>query len=423
MNVRVVIAGALLAAAPTVAHADTGTRGTAAALAAHGVTVGTNATALWIGNVAGGIGRGGMLNTLGNLEADADLGRLAGLQGVQAHASVAWIRGRSATWEYVGDALVVSNLDGFDSIRLYEAWLEREWAAGRLGLRAGVLAADGEFGGSEGGALFTNSGFGWSAGIAANVVNGGPIYWSPALGARAAVRPAAGWTLLAGLWDGDSFDSRAGESRINEHGLHFDLDPAQGRFALAELSRAWHADDPGAHGGFRLGAWHHSADFEDQRLDAAGAPIAASGNAPAVHHGNHGAYAVLEQRLWSERADRGQGLSAWGRLAIAPADRSEFWRVGDFGATWTGPLPGRDADVLGLALVNAEVSPAAVLAALDAGAAPAERPDHERVLEAIYRVRFGGRFALTPGVQWVFHPGASAAVPDAVVPELRLAFE
>lgn len=388
-------------------------------------TPGTSLTGLWIGNVAGGLGRGGLYNTLGVFSLDADVPRLApGWKGAHAYASVYWIRGRSATWEYVGDALTVSNLDGFDSIRLYEAWLEQRFA-GRVSVRAGVLGADAEFAGSESGGLFLNSGFGWTAGISANVVNGGPIYFAPALGVRAEVAAAPGWTARAGVWDGDSFDSPDGDPLVNQHGTHFDLDPGQGRFWIAELEHAWAADDdaPGPPGSWKLGAWGHTTEFADGRYDAAGVPFAVSGREPAVHRGIRGAYGLLEQRLWCERGDRAQGLTAWGRVVVAPEDRSTFSLVSDAGFAWTGPWPGRDADVLGFGIVDADVSDALVLAAIDADGPDGPLPDYERVFEVAYRFQVNERWSVTPDLQWVRHPGASGAIPDAVVPSVRVTFE
>jgi len=393
---------------------------------ARAVSVSAEMTGLWIGDVAGGMRSGGVFDALGIFSADADLATLVGAGGMRAHGSLAWIRGSSASAKYVGDALVVSNLEGAPGLRLYEAWLERSFVRDRLSIRAGVVGADDEFCAAESAAPFTNSAFGWSAGISANVVNGGPVYFAPALGARVTVQPVNGWTLLAGGWDGDSFDSPEGDPLVNEHGLHFRLSPSQGTFWIAELQHAWNGGEDAAArpGGFKLGGWWHTAEFTDLRFDDAGLPAAVSGGAPASHRGNQGGYGLVDQRLWP--AAGGRGVSAWLRATIAPADRSELSRVIDGGLAWTGPWGRRPDDVLGIALVDAAVSPSAVHAALDvlaAGGDPGALPDGERVAEFAYQCRASQRFAVTLGLQWVRHPGASAAVPNALVPEMRFTFE
>ena len=395
--------------------------------AASGITASVELTGLWIGGVAGGLGSGGVFNALGMLSTDVDLARVAGVVGTRAHGSLALIRGSSASAKYVGDALVVSNVEGLPGLRLYEAWLEKDLVADRLALRAGVVAADGEFCAADCAAPFTNSAFGWSAGIAANVVNGGPVYFAPALGGLVTVRPADGWTLLAGGWDGDSFDSREGDPLVNEHGLHFHLSPSQGTFWISELQHAWNGgeDASGRPGGWKVGAWRHTAQFDDLRFDAAGIPTATSGGEPATHHGNQGGYGLVEQRLWP--ASGGHScVSAWLRAAIAPADRSQLSRVIDGGLAWTGPWRRRPDDVLGFALVDAAVSPSAVHAALDVlagGGDPGSVPDGERVAEMAYQCRASQRLAVTLGLQWVRHPGTSATIPNALVPEMRFTFE
>ena len=63
--------------------------------------------------------RGGVFyNSLGTFAADVDLAKAVGWENAALTGSVYWIRGLSVSSEYTGDVLVLSNLDGFDSIRL-----------------------------------------------------------------------------------------------------------------------------------------------------------------------------------------------------------------------------------------------------------------------------------------------------------------
>lgn len=345
-------------------------------------------TGLWIGDVSGGVKTGGVYNSLGVFEADADLAKLVNLSGGTLHGSVYWIRGRSASYEFVGDALVVSNLDGFDSIRLYELWAEQRFAD-QFAVRIGNQSVDAELAGTEYGAALTNGGFGWPASIAANVVNGGPIYYAPAFGARLAWQPSESWNAVAGVYDGDSFDHPNGDPLPNQHGVHWSLGHGQGAFAIAEVAHRWQIAEgaPGLAGNMKVGFWRHTAQFEDNRLDSNGAPVAQSGLDPALHAGNQGWYAAIEQRLWREGASAEQGLGGWLRAGGAPADRSAFEWVSDAGLHWTGLFPRRDADVLAIGAVHAQVSRHAAQAARDEAALlgqPTVVPDFERVFEIAY---------------------------------------
>ncbi len=398
-------------------------------LAARGITSTASANGLWIGNVAGGLEKGGVYNTLGVLSAEADLEKFTGAwKGATAGVDLYWIRGKSASWYFVGDALTVSNLDGYDSIRLYQAWLQQDFAEGRVSLRAGSLAADEEFTGTESGGLFLNGAFGWTAGVGANIVNGGPIYYSPAPGARVAIQPAEGWTVRAALYDGDSFDSPAGDPRVNQHGLHFSMSSSQGRFEIGEVAREWKGEGGAAPmpGTLKLGVWRHTADFADNWADANGQSFTLSGLEPAVHRGNRGWYGSLEHRVWAEKGAEGQGLTAWMRVAGAPANRSAIEWCTDAGFNWAGLLPGRDDDVFGIGVATAYVSRDAQRAQLDAWERDGETgvlPDFERVVEAGYQYRLGEHWAVTPGLQWVQHPGMTSEVANAWVPLLRVSFE
>jgi porin len=416
-------AGAGVPAAPPVA----GWRAVQAALAARGVTTSANLTALWIGDVAGGLKTGGTAQSLAYGAADADLGRLTGWwRGGHAFANFAVIRGRDLSGRFVGDALVASNLEAYASVRLYDAWIEQAFAGERGSLRIGSMGADEEFAGTDGGAMLTNSGFGWEAGIGANVVNGGPIYFVPALGARLEFRPAERWTLRAAAYDGDSFDSPEGNPAVNAHGLHFSLGRAQGAFLIGEGAHDWGTGKGSLAGSARLGAWRHTADFPDQRLDATGASFVTSGLEPAVHHGNQGGYGVLEQKFWNAPAHADGGIGGWVRVAGAPADRSTYSWVSETGVRWTGLLPGRALDSFGAGWVDATVSPALRQQVRDANAADGGTrpvPDHEGVLEAAYQMKLGDHWVVTPDLQWIRHPGATAALANATVAGLRVSWQ
>jgi porin len=420
---------AIVVAAPAVARAQGSGPAWTEQLEARGITSSANATGMWIGNVAGGLEKGGVYNTLGVFSAEADLEKFTGVwKGATAGVDLYWIRGKSASWYFVGDALTVSNLDGYDSIRLYQAWLQQDFWEGRVSLRAGSLAADEEFTGTDGGGLFSNGAFGWTAGVGANIVNGGPIYYSPAPGARIAVHPSESWTLQAAMYDGDSFDSPNGDPKVNQHGMHFSMSSSQGTFSIAELSHGWKGEGGAAPmpGTAKLGVWRHSADFTDNWADANGTSFTLTGLDPALHHGNRGWYGSLEQRVWAEKGSEDQGFTAWLRVAGAPSNRSAVEWCTDAGFNWAGLIPGRDGDVFGVGVATAYVSRDAQRAQLDAWTRDGESgvlPDFERVVETAYQYRVGEHWSVSPGLQWVQHPGMTSEVANAWVPLLRVSFE
>lgn len=308
--------------------------------------------------------------------------------------------GRGPTGRYLGDFLAASNTEGFASVRLYSWWFE----AGSTGwsLRAGALLADEEFGGTEGGGYFLNSAFGWPAFISANTINTGPAFFVAAPGIRLERTwgETAAWRV--GLYDGDAFDSPTGDPAPTRHGLHYRVGGAQGWFVMTEFDWA-----PGAGATrFKTGAWLHTATFPDV------------GNATRDYGSNYGAYAIAERTLAGTTGEAGN-VEFFVRAGFSPTDRNAIGWAFDTGLAWTGPLPGRPADVVALGLAHARFSSRFAAAAhLADPAAPA--PDFEQVIEASYTFTFSERVNLQPDLQFIRHPGGTTAQRDALVFLVRL---
>ncbi len=374
---------------------------------------GVEVTAEAAASLAGGERRGTALHALGLAHLDWEqVAASGGALRWRAYAGVLALEGRGPTERFLGDFLAASNMEGYNSVRLYSWWLEAQ--ADGWSLRGGALLADEEFAGTEAGASFFNSVFGWPAFISANTVNTGPAFFVAAPGLRLErhVGDAAIWRL--GVYDGDTFDSAAGNPTVNPHGWHYRLGGAQGWFAISEVACA-PAASPAR---FRAGVWLHTADFADVRDDAAGRPFAITGAVPRSHSSNYGVYAIGECTLAGKAGEAGY-TAAFLRAGLAPSDRNTLGWVLDAGVAGTGLLPGRPADVAALGLAHAAFSPR--LAANARVADPGQpAPDYEQVIEANYTVALNGHLTLIPDVQYVRHPGGSAAVRDAVVFFLRM---
>jgi len=89
-----------------------------------------------------------------------DWDRLAGWKGLSSSVSLLYPAGTGLTSAAVRDFNTLSNIDAYDSVRLYEAWLQQEFCDGKISVRAGQILADADFFSSESGALFVNSSFG-----------------------------------------------------------------------------------------------------------------------------------------------------------------------------------------------------------------------------------------------------------------------
>lgn len=304
-----------------------------------------------------------------------------------AFASVLGVGGHGPTERITGDFLAASNSEAHTGLRLFEWWAEtslEKWS-----LRAGALLADAEFAGTSPVAHLINSGFGWPAFISANTVNTGPAYYAATLGVRVA-RSSDTTTWRLGVYDGDSFDSPAGDDHPNRYGWHYRLDADQGAFAISEVvytpaGSTWRGT---------LGAWGHSAVFADL-------------GDGSKHDGNYGTYASVEHDLAGKPGEPGH-LCAHVRGGLAPTDRNTVGWAADAALALLGPLPGRPADAVALGLVHAKLS----------SRLPAQ--DFEQVVELSYTAELNEALSLQPDLQYIRHPGAQPDREDALLFILRL---
>jgi len=327
------------------------------------------------------------------------------------YVSLLGLAGQGPTERCLGDFLAASNIEGHPGARLYSWWLEG--VRGDWSLRAGALLADEEFAGTESGGQFINSAQGWPAFISANTVNTGPAFFVAAPGLRLARTwgETAAWRF--GIYDGDTFDSADGDPHRTRHGLHYRVGGDQGWFLITEAEVA-----AGERTRFKLGGWLHTATFPDLYADASGRPLALTGGAPREHHGNHGIYAAVERTL-AGRAGEPGALQAHVRAGFCPSDRSPLTAAFDAGIAWTGPLPGRPDDVLALGYARGCFGDDyAATARLADPAAPA--PDYEQVVELTYHLALTPRLTLQPDLQFIRHPGGTAAARGIVAAFLRL---
>ncbi len=377
---------------------------------APGLCLSTEATLDSIANVTGGVRSG--VAAIGQVwsDLDADLERLAGLDGWSARLTVIGIYGRQPTATLTGGLAPTSSIEALSTLRLFEAWLERSFGD-RGSLRFGQLAADMEFATIEGGRTLVSGTFGWPVALATTLPAGGPAYPLATPGIRLALgEPDTGHGLRLGLYSGNPggrYGAETDPQRHNRYGTTFSF--SGGAFMIAEgvigaappeadAPRPWVA---------KLGAWYHNAGFDSPLYDTDGLPLAdpASSGVPRRYGNNHGAYAVTEAVLW--RADQ-QSIALFARGFAQPQDRNTIaWQV-DGGVVWRGPL-GRANDTAVLAASRAQVGASARGYDRDSDAFgnPTPTRSHETMVELNYDAAIiPDRLFVRPLVQVLINPAA-----------------
>ncbi len=317
---------------------------------------------------------------------------LLGLKGGKAFVDFQTQNGRNGTELLVGDFQGFSNIDADGFTALYELWYEQALLDGKLRVKVGKIDATNEFAFVENGAEFIIS----SAGFSPTIV-GFPTYPDPATGAVAFASPLDWLYLGVGLFDGAT---QEGQPTGTRGPATFFGDPAD-LFLIAEGGIKWSASG-GRDGRIGLGVAHHTGTFETP--DGAG----------RTEDGATSAYLVLDQSVIKENTGREndeQGVAVFLQLSHTEQEVFEADLHAAAGAVWTGAIPTRDTDVLGLLASYVHFGDPARSSGTFA-------EDHEVSIESFYKVRITPWLSLKADFQYIINPGGGSA-DDALVGTLR----
>lgn len=292
-------------------------------------------------------------------------------------------------------------------------------------LRAGQLAADVEFLFSDLSAMFLQSDFPTISAL--NLPGGGPAFPLATPGAMVGYRPGANIELSAAIFDGNTGPPRRGvdDQVRSRYNTNFRLrDPAL-LFAEARWRRNQEPDARGLATTLKLGGWGHLGRFEDLRFAVDGSLLAdpSSVGVPLRRRGTWGLYGILDQQLWRPAGgDALSGISVFGRVSIAPQDRSTIGFYADGGIVFANLVPGRPHDRFGLSFIFAQYARAARdfdrdLARLSDSAPP--RRSFEANLELSYLAEIRPGFDLQPVVTHIWNPSETPGGSNALVVGFR----
>ncbi len=294
--------------------------------------------------------------------------------------------------EIVGDTQGTSNIEAIDAVRLYEAWYEHQ-LSDNLGLLVGLHDYNGEFYALEYAALFTNSSFG----ISPDISQVGPsIFPVTALGIRFKVTPTEASYLQAVVYDGIAGDPESPRRTA----IRFDS--GDGVFAGLEVGMT--QGEPDSSGYYKLagGAWLHTAEVET--FDG------------TVNDDNGGVYLIAEKMLFSEAESR-RGLGAFVQAGFADRERNPIASYLGFGLHYSGILPARNHDTLGLAVAIARNGNPFMQYVRQNGG---EVDRIETAIELTYRAQVAPWLVLQPDCQYVINPGMDPAVDNALLVGFRM---
>lgn len=127
--------------------------------------------------------------------------------------------------------------------------------------------------------------------------------------------------------------------------------------------------------------------------------------------GNYGVYYQITQMFTRPNGPgTKQGLSGFVAMQFYPQDRNQIPFFSISGLTYTGLLPSRPDDTLGVAYVYGKMSRDLANLQSANGALP---QNFEAVIELNYRVQVNKWFYVEPTTQYILHPGGTGSIPDA----------
>ena len=91
-----------------------------------GVEISGGYTAEVWGNTTGGLKTGAVYTGLLDFGATLDLEKLVGWKGASVSTRWLWLSGRDASEDLVGNFLTISNIAGFNTLRMGELWFQQD---------------------------------------------------------------------------------------------------------------------------------------------------------------------------------------------------------------------------------------------------------------------------------------------------------
>jgi porin len=356
-------------------------------LANVGLTFGGSVLYDYSKNFEGGISTtGDASRVLADLTASLTSDQALGWTGGTFYADLQYHDGTNASTTLVGDAQRFDNQDGPRVFQFYQAWFQQTFG-NQWRVKVGQVDANTEFDVTPAGEQFLNSSFQDSPAIF-----NFPTYPVTALSANLFWTPDRHWWFGAGVYDSNQSE----RSLVLSGDPNLLLSNPGGIFSIVEEDFKWTIGPSQLAGKVGVGGYYMDGQFS--RFDG------------SEQSGAGGMYALAQQDVWHGPADApgaSEDVCAFVQFGLADPSVSLIDHQIGGGVAWTGPIPTRGADQLGVGATDAHFSG-------DAGLPK----DFELAIEGFYRAQIVTGLFLQPDLQYIVNPGGEH--PDAFVGTLRV---
>lgn len=329
--------------------------------------------------------------------------------GPEGHifAFATWMHG-SRFQPFISSTHDLSSIEARDNLVLMQFWYDLHFFEERLSVLFGLYDIANEFDFRHSAQLFVNGAFGTGVDLTESGDKGVPTYPLTALGVRFKLQMDPNFYFLTAFMDGVPNDPN------EKPGTRVVLDADdEGFLSINEIGYQsvrpkWGLNKIG------LGAWLFTRRYPDLvLLDSAGNPV--------KHTGTQGVYAFAEGTLYQEAEESRQGLELFARVGFTDKDVNSIATYLDGGLVYTGLVPGRNADELGIAFSTLFFSDKFEQQQKTRGLVI---DDPETLIELTYKAFVMPGFYLQPDFQYVFNPvprgGVGGGITDSPTDHLAV---
>jgi porin len=354
-------------------------------------------------NPIGGIRKGSAYAGQIVFGVDADLNRLAGIEGGSVHALVTQRHGRSLSNDFIGNNTSVQEVyGGGQTARLTMLSYQQKLFDNRLDIEFGRLNANPNFLASPLYCNFQNNATCGAPTFAFKSTNF--TYW-----------PIATWGAHAKAWFTDRVFLHAGvyevnpnTQRLTDNGIDWSTRGATGVVVPVELGYSTTLANDLLPRNYGIGAIVDRSDYADPVLNTAGGPLVFAGGNPLTRFGRSSIYARFDQMVWRPDPEAPQGLTLFGvaMKGIEGRQTQDFYLEG--GALLTGTFADRPYDTAGFVISTQKFSSLGIAnvraARASLGLDPRDVATQQIMLELNYGIQVTPAIRLMPNLQYIINP-------------------
>ncbi len=369
-------------------------------------------------NLGGGLRSGSTYSSNLNLQLSVDAAALLGWPDTIAYVDLLWLQGGLPS-SFIGDAQGVSSISAPNVVKVYEAWVQKNFLGNHVSVLGGLYDLNTEFYRLQSAGLFLNSSFGIGPEFSQSGVEGPSIFPDTSVGMRIAFKPAEGVVVRTAVLDGVPVDRPDGSRGIFESGdgalivgevafldrPQVSTRPASGRLRIGRQAMLGEYDSKVA-----IGGWYYTATFNDLSETQ-------SNGQPVQHRGSGGFYALADGLLYRNPDQSDRKLTAFVQAGFGDYRVDRFGAYLGTGLTAMGAFEGRPADELGIGLAYAR-NGSHYMSAQRMQGLPVTNA--EKTVELTYLIQVNSWLALQPDLQYVITPNTTTAIPNAWALQLRI---